>query len=468
MASRQKGHYRIYPGRPDKSLLFRKINKNLESTIQLDPEEGEEMPKDNAFILSDTEKEIIRQWILYGAQVSGISFNSATISQFYNSGGLNSFDNPPQAPDPAEGFQIKMGPFFLAPSGEIEYFQKWELDLPEMREVHKMDFQFGNYSHHFLVYQFENSASSIADGLRPDANHSNIKLVAAVQEPTFLHLPNNTAFFWNKGAVLDLNSHYINYSATLPLKAEVYVNVYTQASGTAKHEMKSILIPNFNIPIPNNGKLITFESPIVAPRQNFVWGMMGHTHKYGKDYKVYKRNPDGSKGELIYNASCFEGNPNCASPFFDYRHIPFRKWEPLLPIPMNPGLIHQAQYLNDGPLPVSFGPTSKDEMMLIILFYTDDTTGISTATEHLSPGQKDLRIIPNPSASEFYLELDHHYRNPVLEIVSLNGQVVLKQKMQHGSNTIHVQDLASGMYIGKLSDDAGRLQRVRIIVSRKE
>ncbi len=466
--AKSKGHSLIYPGRPDKSFLFRKINKGLEPTIQLEPSEEAEMPKDNSITLTNSEKELVRQWILYGAPVSGIPVNKSTVEQFYNSGGLRSFTSPPSPPDPSEGFQIKMGPFFLSPGGEIEYFQKWELDLPDNLEVNKMDFKFGNYSHHFLIYQFENSATSIPDGLRLDPNHSNIKLVAAVQEPTELILPNNTAFFWNKAAVMDLNSHYINYSATLPLQAEVYVNVYTQAKGSAKHEMKSVLVPNFNISIPNNGKLHTFEAPFIAQQQVYVWGMMGHTHKYGKDYKVYKRLPNGIKGELIYNASCFQGNPTCSSPFFDYRHIPFRTWEPLMPLPLNPGIIHQAQFVNDGPVPVGFGATSKDEMMLIILFYTEDSTGIATAVGDQTILKNTLAITPNPCSQEFSLIVPYQFVDPLLELVDITGRIVVQKYLDPGTNTIYSGNLNNGIYISRITDRAGRFQWTRLCISHSD
>ncbi|MCB0683650.1 MAG: hypothetical protein KDC32_22530, partial [Saprospiraceae bacterium] len=55
----------------------------------------------------------------------------------------------------------------------------------------------------------------------------------------------------------------------------------------------------------------------------FLWGLMGHTHKYGKGYKVYRRT-GGQQGELLYDASCPQGIPGCVSPYFDYQHIPMR------------------------------------------------------------------------------------------------------------------------------------------------
>ena len=213
--------------------------------------------------------------------------------------------------------------------------------------------------------------------MRLEPNHADIGLVAAVQEPTDLKLPEGTGFKWEEGLVLDLNTHYINFSANSTYLAEAYINVYTQPTGTAKQEMKTELFANLNIPIQNNENMITHEQSL---NFNFgdihLWGMMGHTHKYGRDYKVYKR-IGGQKGEMIYDASCAQGIPGCVSPFFDYRHIPFRYFnDGFEPLTMNfsNGLIHEASWLNDGPFSVNFGFTSDDEMMVLVIMYLDDIT----------------------------------------------------------------------------------------------
>ena len=96
--------------------------------------------------------------------------------------------------------------------------------------------------------------------MRLNADHSGIGLIAAIQEATDLQLPATTAFKWDNDMILDLNSHYINYSSTMVYQAEAYINVYTQVVGTAEHEMKTELIVNGNIPIPNN------SNPIVPLR----------------------------------------------------------------------------------------------------------------------------------------------------------------------------------------------------------
>ena len=62
------GDQLIYPGRPDKSFLFRKINNGLEPTITHDTNtEGGTMPASPNAPLTNEEIELVRQWILLGA-----------------------------------------------------------------------------------------------------------------------------------------------------------------------------------------------------------------------------------------------------------------------------------------------------------------------------------------------------------------------------------------------------------------
>lgn len=463
-----KGYKRVYPGRADRSFLFRKINRGLEPSIEaLHANEGSAMPQNfpgNA--LSDLEKEIIRQWILFGAKSTGILFNKSVVETFFNVGGEKSFpDGPPPAPAPGEGFQIKMGPFYLAPDGEVEYFQKWELNLPADVEVNGLDFKISPFSHHFLLYNFTgNGANAIPAGLRFNANHSQINLVAAVQEATDLRLPGNTAFKWDNNLVLDLNSHYINYSLSKPYQCEAYINVYTQAPGTADQEMFATLLVNPNIPIPNSGDLVThtrseFE---LGADSIYIWGLMGHTHKYGRGYKVWKRQANGQKGDLIYDASCGMGVPGCPSPWFDYQHIPIRYWTPLLPIKWSNGIIHEAQWVNDGPAPVNFGPTSEDEMMVLIAFYTEQPLTVGTSEPKQLETSQTITVAPNPvkGTAIFTLPEDISFAYE-FRLMDMTGKLILQQHdLQGNIFEIDLTQILPGFYVFEVDGRIGKLLKM--------
>ncbi|MFK8103496.1 MAG: T9SS type A sorting domain-containing protein [Saprospiraceae bacterium] len=473
-----QGQRYIYPGRVDKSMIFRKINQGLDSQITLHSDEGDPMPNSPFPSLSDPEKELIRQWILYGAPATGdLKVNNVLVTdmieEYYDGNGAASFpDGPPPAPAPGEGFQIKMGPFFLPPNGEVEYLQKYALDLPAKIEVNRLDFKIASYSHHFILYKFKDAATNTSAGLRTNSNHFNIDIVGAVQQAEDIKLPEGTSFFWNDDQVLDLNSHYINYSNTMIYQAEAYLNVYTQPSGTAAQEMITELLPNISIPIPNNGNLIGHNKLNLnlnhsTDSEVFIWALSGHTHKYGKDYtaKLYTNN---TASDLIYDAKCPEGVPGCPSPFFDYQHIPIRYFDPLFPANFNgssAGVQHQAKWVNSGPSPVGFGFTSDDEMMILIIMYTNDTTGIAPTSLNEKNPLDAATISPNPMINYSVIEVPENLGPIQLQLFDILGNAI-RPPEQHFETRIRLErrDLVSGVYLYRLADQQGRFHTGKIVV----
>jgi Secretion system C-terminal sorting domain len=466
-----KGYKRVWAGRADRSFLFHKINGDFDTYYTpLSTNEGSTMPRSGT-ALTKTEKEFIRQWILFGAKAN-VVIPEARIRAFYDTAGkaMNSFQTPPPAPTASEGFQVRVGPFFLGPQGqpddELEYYQKWEVNLPQDVEVNRVNHIFANYSHHFIIYSYNSAATAntVADGLRTNPYHNNINLVSAVQEATDLKLPPKTAYKWPKNRFLDLNTHYINYSSQHVYKAEAYLNFYTQPNGTAKQEMKATLIANTNISIPNNNQTTLFEQPLVLGLSGklWIWGVMGHTHKYGTGYKVYKRNADGTKGDIMYDAACPVGIPNCPSPWFDYQHIPIRFFQNFTPVDANPGIIHQATWKNNGPTPVRFGVTSDDEMMVLVALYVTDTTGLQVATSTQNIAKlEDVRIYPNPAKDQLTVDLPPSVSAATLTLFDILGRAVRRVK---GTGRVNIQrgTLESGVYLVKIEDDKGRVSMNKV------
>ncbi|MCB0644190.1 MAG: T9SS type A sorting domain-containing protein [Phaeodactylibacter sp.] len=461
-----QGYKYIAPGRPDRSFLFRKVNNGLEPTIALHANAGANMPNDLPPI-SEVERELIRQWILFGAPTSGEVIDEGMLEAFYDGSGDVSFTEPPAGPDPSEGFQVKMGPFYLAPAGqpgsELEYFQKYALNLLEDVEVNRIEILISPYSHHFIIYDWDSpqAANTVPDGLRVNPYHNQISLVAAVQEEGDLKLPEGTAFRWENDLVLDLNSHYINYSASTVYQAEAYLNIYTQPTGTAAQEMHTRLLVNDDILIPNNGDPISFThnyTPNLG--EVYMWAFTGHTHKYGTGYQAFYRN-NFVEGDLFYDGSCAQGIPGCVSPFFDYQHIPWRFFEPLQPVTMNTanGITHKGFWVNDGPQNVWFGPTSDDEMMVAIMMFTMDSTGvvISKTEEPVSGPGLSLRVQPNPMQESVLIALPENLGAVQVQLFDLLGRECLRLNEVQGQ-MIELQrgELQAGLYILRIEDAAGK------------
>ncbi len=468
-----QGYEYISKGRADKSFLFRKINGDLEATIELDSDAGETMPPATEPQLTNEEKELVRQWLLYGAPEEGEVVDPQTIYNYYNVNGLDAFETPPLAPDPSEGFQIKVGPFFLNPAGEplseVEYYTKYEMELPADVDVNRLDIKISSYSHHMIVYRFDPGADTDTEhGFRLENNHNDIGIVASVQEASNIELPEGTAFVWENDVVLDLNPHYINYSATNTYKAEGYINVYTQTAGTAAQEMYTTLIPYFGINIPNDGNPISFVDDFTYPVGDiYVWSLGGHTHQYGTGYKIWKRLAGGGQGEILYDGSCPDGIPDCASPFFDYQHIPTRAFPSLISVNLTNGFLHEASYLNDGPNPVAWGPTSNDEMMLFGMMFVIDTSGLDLPVATNDPLQvlEGVRVFPNPMKEQAVFELPESDGGLRLIVYDMLGSAVhTVDKLVVKQYVLQRNKLTKGMYFYRVEDEQGKFTTGKLFV----
>ena len=479
-AAASAGYKLVSPGRIDQSHFFRKINEDFEPIYTLDEAtEGSPCPKPGSEPLTEIEKELFRQWIFYGAPASGTVTDEDLIEDYYTNGGLEAFPEETLAPPaPGEGFQIKMGPFFLEPGGEVEYFQNWNLNMSSDKEVYRLEADLGTFSHHFLIYNFAgNGANGIPQGYRLNPNHNNVSLVAAVQEPTDLRLPQRTAWNWKDDLILDLNAHYINYDPNMVYKAECYLNIYTQDVGTAVQEMYTDLVVNPNIYIPNDGDLV-IESQTVNPNypagtEIFLWSMTGHTHKYGTSYKVWDRNA-GQPDELIYDASCPNAVPGCASPFYDYQHIPTMYFDDALyPLELtaSEGFRHEARYINDGPSPVWFGPTSDDEMMVMIMMYVQDTTGLDLGTisslDNRPPTLENVKVAPNPMTGLTYFTLPTDAGEVQFKLTDVTGKEVRNLRTREARFVTERGNLADGVYFYTLTAEDGRRSQGKLVVQKE-
>ncbi|MFT4666948.1 MAG: hypothetical protein ACI8YQ_003910 [Polaribacter sp.] len=107
------------------------------------------MPLNGQETLTDEEKELIRQWVVFGAPEEGEVVDPQLLYDYYNVSGQVAFDSPPLAPAVGEGYQIRFGPFFLSPAGQdgsgLEYYLKYDMDLPSNLEVNRGDLPGGMY-----------------------------------------------------------------------------------------------------------------------------------------------------------------------------------------------------------------------------------------------------------------------------------------------------------------------------------
>lgn len=464
-----KGDKLIDPGYPARSFLLRKMAHNLDNDdLGLDAAEGAAMPSARPK-LPDAEIELVRQWILFGATInnptlpngySGVNYSN--IQKYYN-GEAKPRITRPAPPAPGEGFQVKMGPIFFGPREEVEYFQKYDLNLPDTIEVTRLDMFMNDESHHFILRKFlpgtkDNWPAALVPLDVQTAFDQDKGYVMAWQDNQDIDLPAQTAYRWQPESALDLNFHMFNYHDSV-LVGDVYLNIYTQPKGTAKYEMKSDLIPNVTIFMtPSPTTIHRFRNTWIKNNIS-IWSLTSHTHSRGIDYDIYTRNLDGSVGIQLYEGFEKDG---INYGFYDWEHPPMRIFEPMfyLDPAMYSGLIDSAKYINNTNGIMTWGFTTDREMMLYYVQYIDGEFETSTSVEEVIAKNNDMfNVYPNPFSNRTQIHYTLTQEAEVnLEVYDLTGRKVktfANTRFQPGTYnyTFENETENNGVYLIKLTID---------------
>ncbi len=457
-AAAAAGYKLVKPGYPEKSFLLKKLIHALDQSATLATGEGDPMPQTGP-APSQAEIELIRQWILYGASETSLDVDSQLVADYFAGQGIARKPKP-APPAAGEGFQLHLGPIILAPQTEIEFYKKEELNLASDIEIRKLSNSMNEASHHLIIYKYNPGAPGMFDeGLREvglgaaaDVN-LNATYVITWQYEKSHELPEGTAYFWDKETVIDLNYHILNYSPDSVMAAEVYVNVYTQPNGTAQQEMKTSLVvynqvDPFQLVIPNHPTDTTIYQMEQVVSQNDsinLWLMQGHTHRLGVDYDVYKRNSDGTRGDQIYEGF-YNQSYTANQGFYDWEHPPVREFDPLMPIAVSDGLIHEAKYFNAGADTVTFGLTTQDEMFITYYQYTERlSTGLAEAEAKQTT---DITVYPNPAKERVRIDVKalSKVKEVSVKVFDALGALVKKVTFWNNQNELDVADMAPGFY----------------------
>ncbi|MFM1876204.1 MAG: hypothetical protein RL266_1941 [Bacteroidota bacterium] len=367
--------------------------------------------------LEDQEIELFRQWIIFGAPETGNVVDTALVNTYYRVGGIDDTYPDHEPPAASEGFQMYMGRLFVPPLTEYEYYMKFDPKIATGIEVTKIETYLPDETHHFVIYSFNPGAdAAYEDGLRnaydlgAQDSHSDIKNPIATGPGLWNYeLPEGTAYYWPAHTVFDMNIHIKNSNPDSILATDMYMNVYTQEAGTTDEYMHIKLFPVLDISIPQDNEEHIFEEiaqDTLATNSWKIWNIYTHTHKYGTMYNAYERNPDGSKGELLYDGDYsyewgFDVGYYRTGPEVTFRYFPDND---LYEIDPRLGIIHEAGFVNtDGPDPVLWGLTSDEEMMVLGIQYVEGAS--LTGIEENAPVE-GLRLYPNPTNGSFSINFD--------------------------------------------------------------
>ena len=500
LGSQIEGQYLVYPGQPYKSTIFTYISSEENANITLNDLEDENDLHKNLDI-SSLDKEMIRQWILNGAKTYDEGVDIELIENFYNGQGIWSIDplDSPEKPASNAGFQIRIGPIFVPPSDiaggnltDVVYDIRYDMLNENNIEFDKIVAKIGS-SHHFDIFEYVDTelAQEEEYGLIENKNHNNARILCIFTQSTDYTLPAGSAMYWKENVILDLQTHIINYSDDFILAQDVYVNVYTQEAGTANQELKFRNSGKMELNIPPNADNFEEEFEIFIEDSSqphiYVWGLACHTHEHGQDFDIWLRNPDGSKGEHLYDASHYNGIPSCEFIGYSYETPPIRYFNhPFLYINMEHGVISQAKYFNDLDEPIIFGSnTATQEMLGTGFFYVTDTTGVSfdegsvcyideiNSVNAIEKAERlNLSISPNPIRQNAQINIASHFAGNITgTLYDLNGRIIRQEKHFIPSNSkVHSfgfekGNLQNGMYFYEITDEKGNRKVERLIIS---
>ncbi len=470
----EAGYKLVAPGYPDKSFLFKKINNGLyHQTGELDASEGSSMPSFE--MLSEVDIEIIRQWILFGADAEDEDDQETAIADYYEGDALAQIE-PLEPPAAGDGFQLYFGRLFLEPGEEREYVKKHELPLGDSLEVKAIEVRMNDFSHHLAIAKIHDEVEDdIEEGTTRIDNilgsfefFTNSTIIAVAQAGDhYFDIPENTAFSWEPDPFIYINYHVKNYSSSGVLPAEVYINVYTQPKGQAEFPLTATPITYgfdnpFLLNIEPTGTDTTFTMEWYDPESTDdvnITLLTPHAHALCVDFDMFKRNADGTKGEQV-----FEGHYNADYTanvgYFDHSNPPYRNFDPPLIIKESEGLIIEGTFNNDGDEAVGFGLTTDDEMFVTytIFYRTPEAyVGIEDEFLELEQEQKDelFRVAPNPVLDQLRIDYEITQTDYVrLLLTDLTGrellEILARQKQQAGTHSLNVslkeKQLPKGIY----------------------
>ena len=293
--------------------------------------------------------------------------------------GSPSSGEPPTAPllDPppeGRGMQLKMVTT-LEPGQEIERVQFFQVP-PGGLYVNREEVRFSPGSHHVLLYRTPYTSIPTVDAHgktqdtravldAPDGGTADWDIdgvVAGAQSadaaPIVDGLPPNVALKIEGGAVLLMNTHYLNATAK-PVSVEARINLWTIPKEQVTQEAGILF---FYDPIIRVAPRSTGYAEMTCPVQAdiTVVNLQTHMHRRGTGGDAFLLAPGGAPPEKIYESDAWEA-------------VPVKKFAPSMPIKRGSWINYHCNYKNNEDRTVLQGLTTRDEMcMLFGAYYPKD------------------------------------------------------------------------------------------------
>lgn len=277
------------------------------------------------------------------------------------------------APPAGEGLQLRMVTT-LDPGQEIERCQFF-VAPPEGLNINHDLVKYTPGSHHVLLYMTPymqiptvdrhkktRDTSGVIDcpeGATGDWNITNVLAGAQTFDGgSMVQFPEDTAVKVPGGAVLLMNAHYLN-ARPMPLTAEIRMNIYTIPSSQMKHEGGLLFYYNPFIRVPTMSKA-SARMACKVTNDITITNIQSHMHKRGVNYVADLRNDKGEMMETLYQNT-------------EWENVPVKRFEPGLRVAKGSSLDYRCDYQNNEAHDINQGPSTKDEMCMLIGSYYPQT-----------------------------------------------------------------------------------------------
>ncbi|HRI50545.1 MAG TPA: hypothetical protein PLW65_10220 [Pseudomonadota bacterium] len=277
---------------------------------------------------------------------------------------------PPLEPPPAgQGLQYKMVTELQA-GQEIERCQ-FVVAPPEGLNVNHDEVRYTPGSHHVLLYRTSYQAVPTVDlrgqshdtsgvfdcALGATADWAVNGVIAGAQSfggGSMVSLPPDVAVKVPGGAVMLMNTHYLNANPK-PLMAEARINVFTIPAAQMKQEGGVLFFYNPIISIPAGGTA-TARMRCSVSSEILLTNIQSHMHRRAVNYEAMLSDKSGQALESLYKND-------------DWENVPVKKFEPGKVIPAGSSFDYHCDYKNTEPHDIRQGPSTKDEMCMLIGSY---------------------------------------------------------------------------------------------------
>jgi hypothetical protein len=480
-----RGEQLVWLDQPYQSYMLKKAGSWFDTDLSLPVGEPDSAAHVSAG-LSNVEVEYIRQWIMNGSAQTGLTIDTSIINAYYNPADTGQIPFFPKLPIPNTGNvqQVRYGPIFLRNTpgnNEVEYMLVHQINFPENTEVIGLESNMSSMSHHFLLFQFPDSAAAApymtgfrrvilgATTVSPfDPPTKNI--IAAWQTPSNIELPYGTALYWAKNTYIDQDYHVKNYTPIVAgtsgiVPFDFYMNLTYRPRVVTDNtiEMKSALInnPAFDL-LPHKVTTIPYSDPSNTNNEmRYIWMISSHTHKFGTGFNIYKfdSTQNGNFGDTLYKGT-YDYTAGIDLGYYDWEHPSVEYFNTQYPMNMaTNGLICQTTWDNDSSNIVTFGFTTANEMQLFYYMYTSELPAAApSGVQTVSKGEFDFVVYPNPMSDMgtlSYTLVDAATVNAsIIDITGKEVATLKNEKEQAGSYNVNLGQggiLSSGMYFAKMS-----------------